>query len=127
MNTLEGNTLIAEFMGWDKWNTGTFETPFEDASYVNGEPNHFCEARHLKFYSSWDWLMPVVEKIESMSYKVHINTGNCEIYSCELFEKDNLIINKYYGDFKNEITTKITAVWLACVDFIKWYNENKKS
>ena len=29
--------------------------------------------RWLKFDESWDWLMPIVDKIESMGYYIEIN------------------------------------------------------
>ena len=61
--------------------------------------------------------MPVVEKIESLGYKVDIskweNSQYCGIY---------LNGKKISG---NETNTKIEAVYNACLEFIKWYNENK--
>ena len=54
------NKLIAEFMGMEylpnEWVTdGVIET---------GEKNQF-QTEELIFHASWDWLMPVVRKIEN--------------------------------------------------------------
>jgi len=61
----EGNKTIAIFMGWhpyDKYkinplDSSVFWTPSKNASH------NVCE---MKFDSDWSWLMPVVEKIDSM-------------------------------------------------------------
>lgn len=64
---LEGNKLIAEFMGYEQ-NAHTesmfakVEDIWEDADKVR------LSARWMPVYydSSWDWLIPVVEKISRM-------------------------------------------------------------
>lgn len=53
MNTQENNKLIAEFMGYNLNNL----TP----SFLN----------NLKYHTSWDWLMPVLKKI---NLKLHPDT-----------------------------------------------------
>ena len=55
--TTENNKLIAEFMGG--------YTPYErfgDSTeyYYRG---HYVTLENMKFQTSWDWLMPVIEKI----------------------------------------------------------------
>ena len=58
---MEENKLIAEFMGWDVKNPTTIPTNLHlsNLELDNGE------IIELKYDTSWDWLMPVVEKIES--------------------------------------------------------------
>jgi len=51
---MEENKLIAEFMGM-KYS--------DKRSFNNGEWTHSVRSLS-KFHTSWDWLMPVVEKIE---------------------------------------------------------------
>ena len=46
---MNSNKLIAEFMGVDQVDIDTW----------------YDEHNELKYHKSWDWLMPVVEKIES--------------------------------------------------------------
>ena len=53
---IEGNKLIAEFMGYkfiEDWH-----------QYWRLSDKHLLLENELKYHSSWDWLMPVVEKIE---------------------------------------------------------------
>lgn len=66
MDITEGNKLIAEFMG---------NKP-DGTIYVNQYHNFPTEgsvvAEELLYHESWDWLMPVVEKIESEGFKTRI-------------------------------------------------------
>lgn len=61
MSTLEGNRLIADFMGYkkDRW-------PFEsDDRYKVGSLMYpIC---NLKFHDSWDWLMPACKKFDGLN------------------------------------------------------------
>ena len=57
MNNQENNKLISEFMGWDIQNPTTIPNNLHlsNLELDNGD------VMELKFHSSWDWLMPVVE------------------------------------------------------------------
>jgi hypothetical protein len=75
---------------------------------------------HLKYHSDWNWLMEVVEKIESIkiqSYlvRVDINLNSCKIAPSHWEERICV-----YGDKE----TKIQTVYNACIEFVKWYLEN---
>jgi hypothetical protein len=71
------------------------------------------------YYStSWEWLMPVVEKIESMGGDVTIHFASCDIN----YKKGEFVILTH----ATEGDKKRLATWKAVVKFIKWYNENKK-
>lgn len=105
MEYTETNKLIAEFMGLHQ-----NKDPYEQDMWFNSE-NHLVH-NGLKYHTSWDWLMPVVEKIESMGYKfqmcrrrVTIKTDTNEI---ELF------------DTKGH--SKLDAVYQSVSKFIQWYN-----
>ena len=63
---IKGNVLIANFMGWDEFNTGSYYTPYDNASYCNGEETSICDKYALKFHTSWDWLMPCIGKISNV-------------------------------------------------------------
>ena len=55
MTTEESNKLVAEFMG----------CIYNNDFYYDNDPNMYPEGiEGSKYHSSWDWLMPVVEKIE---------------------------------------------------------------
>jgi hypothetical protein len=95
------NELIAEFMGLPltkdevKFTGGTQKVPFQK----------------WKYDASWDWLMPVVEKIETLEHTVLIGQQYCEIKHQNYRTKHG----------KASAKTKIQAVFKAVVEFIKWH------
>lgn len=70
----------------------------------------------LSWSSSWSWLMPVVEKIESLG-AVDIIIGR---YECIITADDGI---SYFKETKSKGRTKIEMVYDSVVQFIKWYNE----
>lgn len=71
------NELIAEFMP-----DMEFVTP-RNKGYKSYWKNKGTLAEYkpeaLKYHKSWDWLMPVVEKIEAMDWEVEIRARRCVI------------------------------------------------
>lgn len=145
MNIEDSNKLIAEFMGL-KPN----RTPYTyEGSYIWNNYEDIPELSEIimkeledeqwyiypRFDESWDWLMPVVEKIESLElgdWYVHIiggknyptiriedgNVGN-GLWDCMINVPD-------CEGFGNDIhLTKLEATYKAVVEFIKWYNNQK--
>lgn len=113
--TTENNRLIAEFMGMKPHDINEL-----DGFWTNTITAHkFDNVMNLQFHSDWNWLMQVVEKIESLDnqlYFVKIHTGGCFIHPIN--DTRDYKAKQYH---KN----KIEAVYNACVEFIKRYNENK--
>lgn len=95
----EKNKLIAEFMGVID-DDGTLNCP--DGIMIN--PYHDSE---IRYDESWDWLMPVVEKIKSLGICYGDNGYN-------FIEAIN----------RNLLECSISGVFESCDQFIKWYNEN---
>ena len=64
----ESNILIAEFMGADgapKYNPESWDiyiTGHLDVDSDHEEAQHFYTPSEMKYHTSWDWLMPVVQK-----------------------------------------------------------------
>ena len=114
MKTIENNKLIAEFLSVKIHPCETIENfkflPIEERGLYNG---YFID--ELKYHEDWNWLMEVVEKIESLGYRIEIVKHICRIY---LSNKETIIIS--------ENTPKIEAVYNAVVEFIKWYNNQNK-
>ena len=81
----DNNKLIAEFMGWK---------PNEHHWCLNGD-------KDLQYDTSWDWLIPVVNKIEMECEGVPLQLLNCNLYS------------------------EIGEVYQAVVEFIKTYNDER--
>lgn len=101
----EDNKLIAEFMGY----THQSDSAFKDE---NGFWNDF------EVFETWDWLMPVVEKIEGLDYFCMINRWT-SVYTGS--DGDRIQITTVEGKSKLQNTLE------AVVKFIKWYNANRKA
>lgn len=109
---IEGNKLIAEF-------DGKFTTDME--KWV--ETNKILVGEY-EYHSSWDWLMPVVEKINTIALD---NFGEMNVliasHECRIGEEYNHPIVNKTRDFKKPM---IEMIWSAVVEFIKWYNNQNK-
>ena len=120
-NVNKNNRLIAEFIGMQETKIGWYDAE-ENLPLGYTTDNTFDE---LLFNKSWDWLMPVVDKIEDMQdgdigdairshlYNVEITQIFCEITECHTSKQIAFI------DEEN----KITSTYKAVVEFIKWYNK----
>jgi hypothetical protein len=69
----EGNELIAKFLGCD--NSKNIDGSYELYQYLecieDGEDEqHFFLPEDMKFHESFDWLMPVVDEIGYIVYRV---------------------------------------------------------
>ena len=110
METTEGNKLIAEFHGKynTNWNTISCYPP-----------------KDLKYHTSWDWLMPVVEKIEGMKYHTQIfYLHYLKTHACQISKGENFA--KPFDDAEwsgSSLNSKIEAVWQAVVSFIQLHNQ----
>jgi len=137
---IEGNRLIAEFDGWKLRATPYINSDniqflwwekFREGKVIRTYHHDILKATGKfewgTYHSSWEWLMPVVEKISRIplpgdgtrpaeshetfypfTFGMLSPTGRPMVRICAstLFESDTLI----------------EATWLAVVDFIKWYN-----
>ena len=127
---IEGNKLIAEFMGlrqipinlYGNEKCYYFYFPSSDNYELTQEEiqkesfdilNYAWSIYNLSYHLSWDWLMPVVEKI----WKIVNNRES--IFYFETFEGHLIAPIKNTG-------SNIVDCWLACVVFIKWYNSCQK-
>lgn len=107
---LEGNKLIAEFLGYDTSKHWWY-------NLKGGLPA--IKAENIKYHSSWNELMPIVEKI-AKKYNVRI-TWMPSAINVTYIERDDV--------FDDEIASMggmsaIENTWYAVVNFIKWANKN---
>lgn len=113
----ENNKLIAEFLQpntkHDNFYFPQFKEPYIYQEVLNGY-NEVFRVQDLKFHSDWNWLMEVVEKIESLGYSFTIIGNLC------------IISRPSFKSIRSEDETKFKAVYQAILDFIKWYNEQNK-
>ncbi len=124
---LENNILIAKFMGWQVIKEGKYFTTYKPSAknpcsiksvvgYVYERPAWYSIANHCNYHSDWNWLMPVVDKIESLGFVVEISLHQTCLYkkpSC-----DNFSCNRITDD-------KLKSTYMVVVEFIKWYNSEK--
>ena len=114
MKREETNKLIAEFMGVYQDDKGCW-------GFTNTKEHHrwhtdrFLDATH--YDTDWNWLMEVVEKIESLGNYINITGTYTSIGAIE--QKNRLFFIE-----KDSLNNKIEAVYKAVVEFIKWYNKN---
>jgi len=75
-----------------------------------------------RFHLQWDWLMPVVEKIEEMDVVASFQIEQPTIYIWKSSE------NSTFKDIEIDIfkSSKLEAVYKAVIEFIKWYNKQNK-
>lgn len=128
----EDNELIAEFFGFeldrrpDSFDQNKFRenwickgNPFNN--YRDKETRYWYTKEQLLFHTSWDWLMPVVEKIEVLNkrpFRIEETTTTTSL-------NVEVITDSLGGYISFNKPTKIESVYAVCVDFIKQFNQNK--
>jgi hypothetical protein len=101
MNTIETNKIIAGFLGQNKI---PYEFPKFGNIRMDGDYSDTFFDNQLKFHSDWNWLMEVVKK-------------------CRLESNDE---DSHWEVIYYSLTElNIEAVYNACVEFIKGYNNGK--
>ena len=107
---MEGNLLIAKFMG-----------EYSEGEYFrishNSEDVHVSD---LQYHSSWDWLMPVVETIDGF----YVGTHGCFLTFDIEFTKHQATVgegDRIWYSMKSDKT--IDAVYAVVLWFVKWYNK----
>lgn len=133
---LEGNRLIVEFMQLEMNEFG---------HYVDKDHLFSSQLKlfpfELRFDSSWDWLIPVIDKIENIGEDDQCLEDNFHFFigkrfvrvvydwnTYSTFDENNSFAdlekyNKSQREYRyNLYGTKLETVWQAVVDFIRWYN-----
>jgi hypothetical protein len=103
---MKDNRLIAEFMEYElEGEVWVATMSKEDDTYLG---------RHLLFQTSWDWLMPVVEKIFSLGYDYTIKPRH-------------MIIKERMGEIVSECIgidqSQEEVIYQAVVEFINQLNK----
>jgi len=111
------NTLIAEFMGAvvGKKIVAFPDIKLEDNLGIISNNRSFED---LHYHSSWDWLMPVVEKIENFGYEFIIVESRCYVKH----NTDHSIEEVFH--MEGDVCSKLKTTYEAVVEFINQYNKN---
>jgi len=116
---VEGNNLMAVFM------KRTFmEEMLDDQMDLQG-------TRDMRFHSSWDWLMPVVERIQELTFIDSSKHPIVIIYNNHAsisignpgYHKNTKDAGYYYAKTYGVDTplNKIEATWSVIVHFLQWF------
>ena len=106
--------MIAEFMGLKPYKQG--HPVYDTNQWLIGRGAEGVTLHDYRKYDRfWDWLMPVVEKIERTGCKVVIESFSCEITTFITGYSKQVIVER-----------KREAVYMAVVEYIKWYNKKIK-
>ena len=112
MGLIKNNILIAKFMNMETTEQYIVPTSIKETRY-HWENDTGYSKEELEFNNSWDWLMPVVDKIENLGFQVWIIKHKCIINK---FPKEIITIEK---------NNKIDAVYQSIIKLIKWHNKEK--
>ena len=135
MNTTEVNKKFAEFLGWGNPNVGNglgrmYDFKLSNTLTIISESELYhcsdcgrdsynadhCFTEDLLFHNDWNWLMLVVDKIESLDFAVEVKRTWCRIK-----DLNQTIVLRWEED-----ATKIEAVYKACSMIVDWYTAQKK-
>lgn len=134
-NIIEGNKLIAKFMNYDDIDCDKCKYNF-DCNHLQCCLSPLEKDKLLSYHSDWNWLMPVIEKIEGL--KLGTITIDTPMFSNDKYYEASVsfVITSYdcslhlsgtmklYEEFLyNKGFTMIGNVFKTIVDFIKWYNK----
>lgn len=90
-----------------------------------------CVTDNLRYHKDWNWIMSVVEKIESFHLYFHIETHGAYIEHMGYEDSEMPWLTNFWNvEINNDINdgrTKIDCTWLTCVQFIKWYNNERNN
>ncbi len=101
---LEGNKLIRVFM------VGFVEG---DSFWIGDDANEYSD--EIKYHKSWNWIMPVIEKIETMDYGFKMCRKVVEVY---VDSTKSVIV-------KTKEASRMESLFKAVVEFINLYNSDK--
>ena len=124
--------LICEFMGYEK-------EPEDEEYHIKSDfvRENYCSLKSMQFSSSYDWLMPVVEKIEKMGveYKVTITEYKDGIpllfnaifktHDNESWKSEVIVQSGSHTEYDNNYRLK--ATYVAVIEFINFYNKFTKN
>ena len=129
---IENNKLIAEFMDWafDE-DSERYTTPHTVQVYFDDIPSNdqwdcMLKPEEMEFHLSWDWIMPVAEKIGELYHRIRIEYDEgCQLCTIFAYNKNGELVEEIYADGHSWIESTYNTI----VKFIEWYNvlsRNKK-
>ena len=112
---MKENKLIAEFMNLNVVTINDIKR--NKNPYIESADGYTIQ--ELQYNTSWDWLMPVIEKIETLGYTFEKNYQRIDKDWQSLIVKGNDIL---YQEFNDD---SLKSSYYVLVEFIKQYNNER--
>ena len=114
----EGQKSIAEFMCLpiEQMEYGDVYRYIDDEVYISHQ---------LMYYKSWDWIMPVIDKINGLGKEYSF--AIFKTYVSLTVEKGGKMYKDFsfaYSEYITAEQTGIEAAFKLIIKFIAWYSEN---
>ncbi len=123
MTTTEKNVLIAEFIDGELRSPATYEPYYrwyqDDAKTLVKRDSTISR---LIFHQSWNWLIPVLEKIEDLLYASYVDYDVTVQDFFIKWSETNTKTLQYTND-QLKFGTDINEVYDDVIDFINFYNK----
>lgn len=114
MLLIKNNKKIADYMGGQTYKTaptlvrGSRNIWLPVHGVCRWDTVELGKGKTLRYHNSWDWLIPVIDKIKSDDiYPKYVD------YSSSMLDEGGVYIN----------TKFINVTYDNVIDFINWYNE----
>jgi len=120
---IEDSKIIAEFMELEF-------TDFKNLGLRYLVKEYWTPIEKLNYHTSWDWLMPVVEKIckyefDDASIESHDTYDYSYLKTFGMLDEDGNFLVRFNRGFLHAEKILIDAVFKAVVEFINWYKTTK--
>jgi hypothetical protein len=139
MTTIEKNKLIAEFMSGKYSKDVSFalddnEIWLPQWGICRYNTVSLWVGKTIRYHESWDWLIPVVEKIESLPdvsfFLIQKNFAGIYISQSpkqitHRIESGELV-SEQEKTYTKQKDSKMEAVYYCIVEFVKWYNDTTR-
>jgi hypothetical protein len=140
---IENNKLIATFMGYTyfPYNHPDIKSPRDAGWKIDAKVSSIskwnigytkkaflCRSHNqLNYDGSWQWIMPVVEKIARMRIKYLNEDEYFSPYPVTfgMIDDEGNFMVRFHSHQLFQSSSFIEAVWMAVIDFIKSYNEDE--
>lgn len=119
---LLNNKMIAQFMGCRVGDINKDIVIRTDGKWDFPDPDNglSCRIEYLKYHYRWDWLMPVIEKISTITFTSEMDTSYPRTFG--MLNEEGLFMFRFnrYPLFEN--ARLITAAYFAVLNYIEHYN-----
>ena len=120
--TIQGNINIAKFLGYVLSEDGYIVDLFDK----DGKLKHYYRVEWLNYDSSWDMLMPVIRRINTLGkgfqFSIFKTYVSCTVETGSKYHRD---FSFSHAEYITGEQTDIEAAWKLVLKFVIWFVENK--